>query len=229
VTKETVDKRKRRWDALNVVLDINKNSKVRSDGESSTSYSSVSWAQVKKVFPMKSGRIVSPTGVHELHEDMLDALTNYLSFASLCFGTIYEGREAKRLHFIAPILIIVCATFGGEVEILAEEVIDGNNVHAHGYFEFVLKRGDKRICIVEAKKDDIEQGIAQTLVGCESLSDVENLEVVYGISTNYLEWCFLKDEADKITQEVLLISLEEGKPTKESLLKIANKICSILS
>jgi hypothetical protein len=98
-----------------------------------------------------------------------------------------------------------------------------------GHFEFVLKRGNKRICIAEAKKDDIEQGRTQSLVGCEILSDVENLEIVYGIATNYLEWCFLKNDADKITEEVLTISYENNKPTKASLLRIANKICSILS
>jgi hypothetical protein len=56
---------------------------------------------------------------------MLDVLTNYLSCATLCFGTLFEGREAKRIHFIAPIVIIVCASFGGDIEILAEEIVDG--------------------------------------------------------------------------------------------------------
>ncbi len=34
---------------------------------------------------------------------------------------------------------------------------------AHGHFEFVLRRGDKRGCIVEAKKDDMGQGMAQEI------------------------------------------------------------------
>ena len=78
---------------------------------------------------------------------------------------------------------------------------------------------------MEAKKDDILQGKTQSLVGCESLCDVEDLSVSYG---NYLEWCFLKDEADKVKEEMLTVSLEDGRPTIESLRTIANKIIAIL-
>lgn len=53
--------------------------------------------------------------------------------------------------------------FNGSVQILAEEDIDGNRVHSHGHFEFVLKRGDKLLCIVEAKKEDLEQGKLKVL------------------------------------------------------------------
>jgi hypothetical protein len=33
-----------------------------------------------------------------------------------------------------------------------EEDLVGDFLKAHGHFEFVLRRGDKRVCIVEAKK-----------------------------------------------------------------------------
>ena len=141
--------------------------------------------------------------VAALPDELLSALHMYLCFASACFGSITEGNESKRVHFIAPIIIIVCSFFRGDIKILTEEQINGNRVHAHGHFEFVLKRGTKRICIVEAKKDDILQGKMQCLVGCESLCDVEDLPATYGIATNYLEWCFLKNEADVITEELL--------------------------
>ena len=72
------------------------------------------------------------------------------------------------------------------------------------------------------------QGKTQSLIGCESLCDVEDLSVSYGIATNYFEWCFLKDEADKVTEEMLTVSLEHGRPTMESLRTIANKIIAIL-
>lgn len=215
---------------LNNVLDINKkaNNSARNDGLPSVGYSYVTWEQVKDVFPVSLGVLIS-TSNDCIAEPRLNALYEYLSCASICFGSISEGHEAKRVHFIAPIIIIVCSSFNGDIQILAEEDIDGNRVHAHGHFEFVLKRGDKRICIVEAKKDNILQGKTQSLVGCESLSDVENLSVVYGVATNYLEWCFLKNEADKITEETLTVQLEDNKPTKQSLGVIANKIISILS
>jgi hypothetical protein len=223
--------RKRRWDLLNTVLDINKKAITsrRSDGKHSTGYSYVSWEQVKHIFTVTAGIFSSSNSSHTVSDSMLDALTNYLSCATICFGLLSEGHEAKRVHFIAPIIIIVCASFNGDIQILADEDINGNYVHAHGHFEFVLKRGDKRICIVEAKKDDILQGKTQSLVGCEALADVEKLQTVYGIATNYLEWCFLRNDADQITEELLTILIQDNKPTKASLLTIANKICSILS
>ncbi len=212
-------------------MDINKKAKksIREDGLSSVGYSYVSWEQVKHIFEVTQGSVVPSSTSHTITDEMLDALLHYLSLASICFGSITEGHEAKRVHFIAPVIIIVCASFNGNIQILAEEDIDGIRVHARGHFGFVLKRGDKRVCIVEAKKDDILQGKTQSLVGCESLSDIENLETVYGIATNYLEWCFLKNEADSITEEMLTVELEDNKPTKHSLRKIANKICSILA
>jgi hypothetical protein len=127
------------------------------------------------------------------------------------------------------VITIVCSSFNGDVQILADVNIHGNRVHAHCHFEFVLKRGDKRVCIVEAKKDDIERGKAQCLLGCESLADSDNLETVYGISTNYLEWLFLKNDSDNVTEELLTVQLESNEPTKASLRVIANKICSILA
>ncbi len=111
---------------------------------------------------------------------------------------------------------------------MTEEEVEGFRVHSHCHFEFVLKRGNKRICIVEAKKDDLLQGKTQSLIGCESLCDVDDLPVTYGIATNYLAWVFLKNEADKITEEMLMVSLKDGRPTIESLKAIADKIIAIL-
>ena len=227
IDQQIPESRKRRWDGLNLVLGLNKKAKTRSDGETSLGYSYANWDQVKEYFPLVVGSLGTASN-GGLPEELLTALHNYLYYATLCFGSISEGHEAKRVHFIAPIIIIVSAFFQGDIQILAEEDIDGNRVHAHGHFEFVLKRAEKRICIVEAKKDDILQGKTQSLVGCESLCDVEHLQVSYGIATNYLEWCFLKNEPEVITEEMLTVSLENGRPTIESLRTIANKIIGIL-
>lgn len=225
-TNDVFEARKRRWDDLNTVLDMNKKTRLK-DGQSSVGYSYVNWEQVKTIFPVVSGHLQTTAG-KGLPQELLDALHQYLRFATTCFSSITEGREAKRVHFIAPILIIVCSYFNGDIQILADEVIDGNRVHAHGYFEFVLKRGDKRICIVEAKKENILQGRTQSLVGCEALCDVENLSVSYGIATDFISWCFLKNEAAKITEELLTVSSVNGFPTKDSLKEIADKIIAIL-
>ena len=92
----------------------------------------------------------------------------------------------------------------------------------------MLKRGTKAVCIVEAKKDDIEQGMAQDLVGCEVAAEVGGLDIVYGIVTNYIQWNFLRSLNDKVEKEECSLRLTPNGPERESLKEIAEKTnCSI--
>jgi hypothetical protein len=45
----------------------------------------------------------------------------------------------------------------------------------------------QRLCIVEAKKDDMDQGMVPNLVGMEVASALDNLDTIYGLVTNYVE------------------------------------------
>ena len=121
--------------------------------------------------------------------------------------------------------------FGPEdsMKIVVEEDLNGVNVKANGHFEFMLKRNNKRICIVEAKKDDILQGMVQDLVGMEVASDLNDLDTVYGIVTNYVEWMFLKSQNDKIERDFDTLTFVKQVVTVESLKRIAGKIYAILS
>ena len=97
-----------------------------------------------------------------------------------------------------------------------------------GRFEFLLERGNKRICIVEAKSHDIWQGLTQDLLGIEAVADVERLNCVYGIVTDYVQW-FVKSLDNRI--EVIEGSLQwrgNQTPTKESIEIIAGFIYAIL-
>jgi len=158
-----------------------------------------------------------------------DLLVQMLAIASITFGGGRSGKEAKRLYFIAHILTVVCSLFKGDVRIKVEEDLIGMNVKANGRFEFMLVRGDKRVCIVDAKKEDMEQGQVQCLVGCEIASDVDNLHVVYGIATTFELWTFLKSCDDKIEQDETSLLIEEGVVDPASLKKIAGKIYAMLS
>jgi galactitol-specific phosphotransferase system IIC component len=93
----------------------------------------------------------------------------------------------------------------------------------------MLKRNNKRICIVEAKKDRMEQEMVQDLIGMEVVSDLDGLDCVYGIVTNYVEWIFLKSHNDKIEKDVDTLQFELGVATVESLKRIAGKIYAMLS
>lgn len=116
------------------------------------------------------------------------------------------------------------------MKIVVEEDLNGFNVKANGHFEFMLKRNNKRICIVEAKKDDMEQGMVQNLVGMEVASDLDGLNTVYGLVTNYIEWMFLKSQNDKIEKHLDSLTFDEFEvATVESLKRIAGKIYALLS
>jgi hypothetical protein len=159
----------------------------------------------------------------------LEFLAKYLSFATKSFGSISSGKEAKRLHFIAPILVCVCTLFEGDVIIAVEEDLPGKFIKAHGRFEFMIRRGGKAVCIIEAKKDDIDQGMAQDLVGCEVAAELGGLDVVYGIVTNYVQWNFFCLRDDKVEMEECSICINPEGPEKQSLKRIAEKIYSMLS
>ena len=126
-------------------------------------------------------------------------------------------------------MICVCILFDGDVDIVVEEDLVGNFVKAHGHFEFMLRRGNKAVCIVEAKKDDVEQGMAQDLIGCEVAAEVGGLDIVYGIVTNYIQWNFLRSLNDKVEKEECSLRITPNGPERESFKEIAEKIYGMLS
>ena len=79
------------------------------------------------------------------------------------------------------------------------------------------------------KRSNIRQGMVQDLVGMEVASDLNGLDTVYGIVTNYILWVFLKSQNDKIERDEDELHREHGIPTVESLKRIAGKIYALLS
>jgi hypothetical protein len=167
--------------------------------------------------------------VKVLPDEDFAVLREFLARTSTCIGDIETGNETKRLYFIFPILAVVCSKFAGQVQIKVEERLTGKNVKANGRFEFMLQRGGKRVCIVEAKKLDMEQGRAQCLVGCEVAADVDDLRTVYGIVTTFESWTFWRSCDDKIEREHLTLASHEGVVDPASLMEIAGKIYAMLS
>jgi hypothetical protein len=117
----------------------------------------------------------------------------------------------------------------GSIQIVIEEDSNGVNVKANEHFEFMLKRNNKRLCIVEAKNDNMEQGRVQELVGVEVASDLDGLDTVHGKVTNYVEWIFLKRQDDKIEKAMDTLTFEFEVATVEPLKRIAGKIYALMS
>ena len=78
--------------------------------------------------------------------------------------------------------------------------VSGSYIIASGKFELIMsdRENGSTICLAEAKKDDMDQGEAQCLIGCEAVSDMEAKAKVYGIVSNYSEWTFLASKNDGI-------------------------------
>jgi hypothetical protein len=158
---------------------------------------------------------------HNIDDAQLSFTAQYLSITTKCFQDITTENDAKRLHFIAPILNCVCILLNGDVEIVVEEEMVANFVKAHGNFEFMIRRGNKAVCIVETKKDKVEEGMIQVLIGCEVAAEVRGLDIVYGIVT---QWKFLRSLNDKVEKEQCSLRLTPNGPERESLKEIAEKI-----
>jgi hypothetical protein len=227
------EERRKRWEELNAILiqaeiDAAEKSGKKNLKESSA-YSSLNWSLIAPVYD----HIIHDYSqtVKEVPQETMDLLHNYIVTLTRRLSSVTTGKESQRLHFIAPILVYVSDLFGPEdsIQIVIEEDLNGVNVKANGHFEFMLKRNNKRICIVEAKKDNMEQGMVQDIVGMEVASDLNGLDTVYGIVTNYVEWMFLKSQNDKIERDVDTLNFEKQVATVESLKRIAGKIYALLS
>ena len=155
----------------------------------------------------------------EIPKESLKHLSDHLKLAKQCVGSYRTGKEAKRLVYITPILIVVCSLFyaADGVKLSFEEDPIGINVRATAHFEFVIQRGDKRIFIVEVKKYDMDKGLAQLLIGCEVASDVEKNHVVLGIVTTLSDWTFLRSCDDKIQINEVTLPSRDNMFAPESL------------
>jgi hypothetical protein len=232
-TSHHSEERKKRWEELNPILiqaEIDAAARSRKKNlKENVAYSTLNWSLISPIYE----RIMHEYSqtVKEVPQETMKLLHNYIVTLTRRFTSVTTGEESQRLHFIAPILVYVSDLFGPEdsVQIVVEEDLHGVNVKANGRFEFMLKCNNKRVCIVEAKKDDMEQGMVQDLVGMEVASDLDGLDTVNGIVTNYVEWIFLKSQNDKIEKNFDTLQFELDVATPESLQRIAGKIYSLLS
>ncbi|KAL4145151.1 hypothetical protein PRNP1_012824 [Phytophthora ramorum] len=228
--------RLKRWAAINAMIrqknqeanheDAKKTNKKRKnhDVDKTVGYSSLCWQDIKPIYNFDDSYDLQPSDIPDADIQLLLARIKDLR---RLYGQISDGKEAKRLFFIAPILETVSRQLG-DVRILVEEDVDGKNVLLKGRFEFVLQRGTKRISLVQAKREDMLQGLVQNVTGLEALADVEDLSVVYGIVTNFLEWKFLISEDERVRQQECTLPLTDTIPTFEGLKEIVGKIYAML-
>ncbi|KAI8909104.1 hypothetical protein EDD86DRAFT_276016 [Gorgonomyces haynaldii] len=223
--------RLQRWESLNRVLGTKRNKKARRDCEGhSLSYSSVTWKSVEEIFEGELEKYEQD--VLPIPEPDFQLLLTMLSWIFKCYkSTLLIGldSEAKRIHLIAPVLWAVVQLLP-DVTVNVEAELKGKRVDTHGHFEFILTRGSKRVCIVEAKKEDFHQGMAQDLLGCEVAADLDSSSEVYGIVTNFEKWIFLKSQDERIlADERSVIRSDRDRPKEEDLREVVGKLHSLLA
>ena len=220
-------KRLKLWDELNT--DFTLAGITNKDG--STPFSSITWPIVEDT--LRPVYVKYQQDLKPIPADKFDLLIEWLSTIYKCFGAQLTGsssnNEAKRVHLIAPIIWVVVSILDG-VTVDVERTIRGRRIKANGKFEFMLERQNKRICIVEAKKQDLDQGLAQDLVGCEVVADMDDSHEVYGIVTTFEKWIFLKSLDGKILfDENGSLSFDgDGVPDRAQLKNVVGKIYHLL-
>jgi hypothetical protein len=225
-------KRLKRWNEINKAL---LDAKKAGFSNQSTSYSSTSWSIVSPVF-IKARKLYTQSTL-DIPPGDFEILVTMLTWIFRCYGRALIGKpnknEAQRLHLIAPVLWSVVQLLP-DVEVRVEHTLNGERVFAHGRFEFVLTRQVKgvvkRLCIVEAKHEDFEQGLAQSMLGCEVAADLDKSHVVYGVVTNFEKWVFIKDLDEEIVMdETNVLTFDaEGVPVRDQLMDVVGKIHALL-
>ncbi|RLN88183.1 hypothetical protein BBJ28_00024972, partial [Nothophytophthora sp. Chile5] len=105
----------------------------------SAAYSSLTFEVVKDIYePAFDGKYLQ--AVKPLPKKTLDLLENIFEMKQASYGAVITGSEAKRLHFIEPILLIVANLLEPSIKIEIEEAVNGNCVNVNGNLTVVLKR-----------------------------------------------------------------------------------------
>lgn len=132
----------------------------------------------------------------DVTEEVYDDVSKNLIKLTKALGIVDEGNEHKRHDFINTIIYnIVAEYYDKKVKILREEQVDGEDVK--GPVEFIIVNEKFILIIIEAKKQDWDQGRAQNLMQLYN-AYVENIKkgapknhVVYGIVTTGYTWEFI--------------------------------------
>lgn len=185
-----------------------------SDDESFVAESFIEWATVEDLFQYSEYEQASKP----IPEAELQFLYQYLIMLAKVMA---PHRQLQRMaSFVAPVLITPCNLLGTDAKLLVLATVTGNQVHASGHFDCMIKHGSKRICIVETKRNDFWKGAAQALVGSEVVADRCGLSTVYGIVTNFVKWDLYRRSEAKIEKCSFPIDTSNGKLSLGSLREV---------
>ncbi|CAH1763907.1 5883_t:CDS:2, partial [Entrophospora sp. SA101] len=83
---------------------------------------------------------------------------------------IAGNNEATKDKFVLPFLVIAASTFRGRIKIYPQYDVSGT--YGCGPLDFCIHLDEDIICVVEVKKSDIDQGVAQCMMQLHAFFEV---------------------------------------------------------
>jgi hypothetical protein len=218
--------RKKRWEELvsNIPqLIVNRNVM----NQKYVAFSDIKLDQVSSIYNIENyvqNRFSIPDADFEqLHSDL-----------NLLMNAYIGDNEARKVHMISPVLWFLTRIVPG-LELSFQENFCGKSILLRGRFEFVLYQEKRRVGLVQAKKEDMDQGLSQLLMGQEVMCEMTSAETAVGVISNFDRWDFIRNEPEKIFRDeknqILYEVLQESGEiciNKESLRVIVEKFCGLL-
>jgi hypothetical protein len=174
--------------------------------------------------PYEQKRIAIPDEEFKLLYNQLNII------AKNCKG----NNEARNLKLISPVLWCLTKIVPG-LEISCEETFFGESILLRGRFEFVLYKDMHHVGLLEAKKEDMNQGLSQLLMGQEVMGERTPSKIILGVVSTFDRWDFIRNEPEKIyCDEGNYIQYEVSQDSEkvtineESLRKIVEKFHGLL-
>lgn len=212
-----------RWRYLNELSDSNPNKRAKTN---SIGFSYANWHQYcfiynPRMYSKALERLTSlqEQDVRRLHMDLYRIHDFFV-----------DGRltEAEMRHLVFPILECARIFAGDHVKIMCERKVEGNQIKAHGKFEFLLSTYNTVSVVVEVKTTDMAQGMAQACLGAEVVSEIGNLSCVHAVVTNHNRWIFIRSSMYYTDFDECRLKFSRGKPTLESLRIIVQKMYAVI-
>ena len=96
---------------------------------------------------------------------------------------ITSANEATRCEFISAIIYGVASIFDGTVKVYPQYEVSGS--YGKGPIDWVIKMGDTIISVTEAKREDINQDVAQNTVQAHASLQCNRKKCIYNDADLY--------------------------------------------
>ncbi|GES87991.1 hypothetical protein GLOIN_2v1571020 [Rhizophagus clarus] len=159
-------------------------------GTSQQPFSSWRFGKMKSLFGLKADDYNElPTfvgGVKDTPEDIQNQVIGEFLRLHKTSQHITSANEATRCEYISCIIYGVASIYEGEIKVYPQYEISGS--HGKGPVDWAIKIGNIIITITEAKKEDINQRIAQNAIQLLKMYE----DVMYGIVSTAVDWVIIK-------------------------------------